>query len=125
MLFCRSQNPNPDGANSELPLPSPPHRMDKARKGTKPRWSWAPGPISVVDLRFEASPFLFINILARIRYPFYFQRHPGKPKIDISSTFVFNNIVILGFIFQFPFFLCLRPSRGTFPAPFTIPIWLC
>ena len=48
------------------------HRMDKAAEGTNPQRSWAHAPISVFDLRFELSPFLFIHIVAIKNKPFIF-----------------------------------------------------
>ncbi len=54
--------------------------MLEAAEGIKPEQSWVHVPISVLDLRFELTPFLFINIV-------------GYPHIDIVSICVFNNIV--------------------------------
>ena len=42
------------------------HRMDKAAEGTNPQRSLAHVPISVFDLRFELTLFLFIHIVAMI-----------------------------------------------------------
>jgi hypothetical protein len=42
------------------------HQMVEAAEGTKPERCLAPAPISVFDLRFELSSFIFIHIMARV-----------------------------------------------------------
>ena len=40
-------------------------RTDEAAEGTRPERSWAHAPMSVFELRFELSLFVFMHIMAR------------------------------------------------------------
>jgi hypothetical protein len=42
-------------------------RMVEAAEGIKPEQSWAHAPLSVFNLRFELSPFLFIYMMGSMK----------------------------------------------------------
>ena len=64
LLCCES--PDPQRCNAGLRPPGAPPDGCRAA-GIKPERSSAPAPLSIFDLRFELSSFLFIRIVAIIR----------------------------------------------------------
>jgi hypothetical protein len=87
------------------------YRQEKVSpNGTKPEGLWAHAPVSVCDLRFALSHF-FSNISWHQQNKlFIFINIVAYPHAEISSTFVFNNILGSVFIFLIPPFFGAGPA---------------